>query len=75
MKEKYDQRYEKQIKELADSRIKTGKYKMLDDRTRIITRKIIDGKDCLMIASSDGEVLALSPVFQMALLTALETSK
>lgn len=68
---KYDSRYEHQIRELAENRIRAGSYKIFDDRARIITRKTVDGDDCLMIANSEGEVFALSPLFQVALLVAL----
>ena len=39
MKEKCDERYENQLRELALNRFKTGNYKMCDDRARVITRK------------------------------------
>lgn len=41
MNEKYDKKYEAQIAELADNRLKTKTYRVFDYQARVYSRKSI----------------------------------
>lgn len=72
MKEKYNPKYDHQIKELAENRIKSGQYKIFDHNARVITRKKIDGKSCLVIINGEAETIVITPEFEIVLGNALD---
>lgn len=70
--EKYNEKYEKQLYELALNRIESGNYKVFDEDARVITRTEIEGKKCLVIANREGETVVIDGHFEKALRAALE---
>lgn len=72
MKNLNDERTERQLKMLAENRLKTGRFITLDDSARIITRKNIDGRQCLVIASGEGDTFVITPEFEVVLAHALK---
>ena len=72
MKEKYDAKKEKQLRLLAENRIQSGQYKIFDHNARIITRKKIDGRNCLVIINGEGETVVITPEFEIVLRNVLK---
>ena len=77
MNEKYNEKYEHQIKEMAESRIKSGSIKVFDHNARIVKRErfpelVKQGKtedeNCLIIINQDGECVVLTQEFERALM-------
>lgn len=66
MEEKYDAKKEHQLQILAENRIQSGQYKIFDHKARVVTRKRIDGKNCLVIINGEGETIFITEEFEMA---------
>ena len=69
--EKYDEKKEHQLRLLAENRIQNGQYKIFDHDARVITRKKIDDKSCLVIINGEGETIVITPDFEMVLRNAI----
>lgn len=81
MDEKYDEKYEKKIVLLAESRLKSGNYKVFDYRARVIKRAKIpelvsdkksEKETALVIINSDGETVVITEEFEMILRNAVK---
>ena len=72
MEEKYDERKEHQLRLLAENRLESGQFKIFDHNARVITRKKIDGRDCLVIINGEGETIVITPDFEMVLRNAIK---
>jgi hypothetical protein len=70
--EKYDEKKEHQIRLLAENRIQSGQYKIFDHNARVITRKKIDGKNCLVLINGEGETIVITPEFEVVLSNAIK---
>ena len=70
--EKYDEKKVHQLRILAENRIQSGQYKIFDQTARVITRKKIDGRDCLVIINGEGETIVITPDFEMVLRNAIK---
>lgn len=77
MKEKYIEKYEQQIRELAENRIKTNQYKVFDNSARVIKRARFpelveqgksDDENCLVIINGEGETIVLTSEFEFILM-------
>jgi len=69
--EKYDENKEHQLRILAENRIQSGQYKIFDHNARVITRKNIDGINCLLIINGESEIVVITPDFEIVLRNAL----
>ncbi len=83
MDEKFDDNFERKIKILSEQNIQAKKYKILDHKARIITRRDFpalvekgrtDNKSCLVITSGDGETFLMTKEFEFALFNSLKNS-
>ena len=81
MDEKYNPKYESQIKDLANNRLRTKTYKVFDYNARIVKRiKMIelkeqgrtDSEQCLIIVNKDGDTMAITQEFEKVLFNALK---
>lgn len=72
MEEKYDEKKEKQLRLLAENRLEPGHYKIFDYSAHVITRKNIEGKNCLVVINGEGETIIITPEFEMVLFNALK---
>lgn len=52
---------------LAENRIRSRQYKIFDHSAGVITRKKIDGKNCLVIINGEGETIVIPPEFEIVL--------
>ena len=77
MREKYNEKYEKQIRELAGNRITAGQYKVFDSKARIVGRERFPGlveqgttadANCLVVVNSAGDTLVITAEFERELL-------
>lgn len=76
MKEKYNEKYEAQIQDLAGNRLKSKNFKIFDYNARIIKRQnfpelVEQGKtahqNCLVIINGEGETLVITQEFERSL--------
>ena len=71
--EKYDQKYEDHIQQLADLRLKNKNYKIFDYHARVIKREKfeINGMEesCLVIINAVGDCMVLTEDFERMLYT------
>ena len=70
--EKYDAKKEHQLQLLAENRIQNGQYKIFDHSARVITRKKIDGENCLVIINREGETIVITTKFENVLKNAIK---
>lgn len=68
MKEKYAEKKENQLRLLAENRIESGQYTIFDHNARVITRKKIDGENCLVIINSEGETIVITLNLEIVLI-------
>jgi hypothetical protein len=70
--QKLNEKYEKQIRELAENRIITNNFKVFDKDARIVTRREIEGLgNCLVMINRAGETIVIDQHFEIALRNAL----
>ncbi len=83
MDEKYDVGFERKMKIITEQNIEAKKYKILDHKARIVTRRDFpelvregrtDNKSCLVITNGDGETFLMTKEFEFTLFSALKNS-
>jgi hypothetical protein len=81
MKEKYNDQYENKIILLAESKIKSGNFKVFDNFARVIKRdkfpelveqEKTDNESCLVIINREGETIVITPFFEVVLRNAVK---
>lgn len=82
MQDKFDRKYENQIVLMAETKVKSGNFKVFDNFARVIKRDIFPelarqgrtgDEKCLVIINREGETIVLTDEFERILYAALES--